>query len=280
MQTHAHTTTQTPTRALYASDVSKHNLLAHLLLVFLFTAVSTHFETKPRSGTFPIGFTNGHHDIAVQTGQSVQSAQSGAQYGSSLKVSQFDSGLKTNHYDMNGKLNGQYDSLKSGMYDSTVTSDHYDSGIIPGIFVGTAKAGQYNGGAKSSQQQYEMTTIRSSVGQDSSARSGYGYDGTARSGQYDSATLDASALPLFNWSTNALLTSPTSATFPASANMAAATTGSTSSYVYQSSTNNMGGTGPIIGTTPSSLSGESARKHGHVCHMHQQPFLSEPRGRA
>ena len=161
-----------------------------------------------------------------------------------------------------------------------MTSDHYDSGIIPGIFVGTAKAGQYNGGGKSSQQQYEMTTIRSSVGLDSGgggARSGYGYDGTARSGQYDSATLDASALPLFNWSTNALLTSPTTATSPASANLAA-TTGSTSSYVYQSSTNNMGGTGPIIGTTPSSLSGESARECGHVYHVHQQPFLSDTHG--
>jgi hypothetical protein len=218
--------------------------------------------------------------MAVQTSQSTQSA---AQYGSDgLKVSQFDSGLKTNHYDMNGKL-GQYDSLKSGMYDSTVTSDHYDSGIIPGIFVGTAKAGQYNGGTKSSQQQYEMTTIRSSVGQDSSARSGYGYDGTARSGQYETATLDASALPLFNWSTNALLTSPTTAaTSHAAANVAAgAAAGSTSSYVYQSSTNNMGGTGPIIGTTPSSLSGESACEHVHTCTRVTctSRHFSDPRGR-
>ncbi|CAL8297406.1 unnamed protein product [Merluccius merluccius] len=209
--------------------------------------VSTHYESNSRSGTFPAGFKAGHHDMAVQTGHSVQSA---SQSGSGLKAGPYETGLKSSQYDMSVK-SGRYDSLKSGLYDSTVTSDHYDSGIIPGLYGGTAKAGQYDTGAKSCQQ-YEMTTIRSSAGPDAGARSGYGYD---------SATLDASALPMFTWSTNALLTSPaaaatataTSPASPASPNMAAAT-GSSSSYAYQSSssTNNMGGAAPITG--PSSLS--------------------------
>uniref|UniRef100_A0A4W6CRV6 Uncharacterized protein n=1 Tax=Lates calcarifer TaxID=8187 RepID=A0A4W6CRV6_LATCA len=181
------------------------------------TLISSQYDTGVKSGHYDSSLKSGQYDTGVKSGQ----------YDATLKSGQYDTSIKSGQYDVTLK-SGQYDtSIKSGQYDATLKSGQYDTSIKSGQYDVTLKSGQYDTGVKSGQYD-SMTSMRS--GQ---------YDTALRSGQYD--TLDAT-LPSFSWSTSTL---PSSTTVVA---------GNTSSYTYQVSTNNMGGTTLLAPTSPSSLS--------------------------
>lgn len=186
-------------------------------------------------------------DTGVRSG-AFQTIDGSGLYDTGLMPGQFDTGVKSGHYDITIKSSPYQTGVKSSQYSSSIVSGQFDTGLKSGQYdsvksgqYGSVKSGQYDVSLKSGQ--YD-TGVRS--GQyDLTMKSGH-YDGSVRSGQYD--TLDA-VLPTFSWSTSTLPSASTTVV-----------AGTTSSYTYQSGTNNMpGGSSPVGLTSPSSLSGEAAK---------------------
>ncbi|KAJ0067036.1 hypothetical protein NL108_007849, partial [Boleophthalmus pectinirostris] len=184
---------------------------------------SSMFDTGLRSDQFID--TTGLYDNTISFGQ----------YSGSVKSGQYDTGLKTSAYDVSVR-SGQYDSgVKAGTYSGSLASGQFDTmnGYKSSQYDMSLKSGHYDLGLKTDHYDSGVKLSQYDIG----VKSGHS---TIRSAQYDNATVDA-ALPAFTWST---------ATLPSQSAPAVSAT----SYSYQISTNNMGGSVPLSPASPSSLS--------------------------